>query len=510
MIPFNPGIFLYLYIAEMLLWITPLFILLTLIIVLRIFCGVRKDKLPFLKYLFKRKIFAVFSIMIFLLTGILSVISYEVITLKRELLKLNTPSAEYEQQVRYQKMRQNFILEHDHLYGEFVFSKGTLINRYDPSDNGEETYPLVLSGLRAAQFPEPIEFSGILTTRIEARGLVELAQDQEVGPMYYYSSKYGEYGGWVEDRTMPTLFCPKGSVALFETPLGPGIDLDDPLWWKDKDGEEANFKPLKWQFRQCDNRFTIDILPAFGTDEAIALEQAQEAKSAEASHKPQMIVKNGVLMDAEPVEFTISYYLEAIGQYQLTAKKSGLAADYQKAYVLFEQAANNHENQAYYYLGIMNYYGEGVSKNRIEALMWLHKAAEIGDTSAVGMIGTIYFEDESVKDYALALEIFNKAAAEGDLTAEFYLGKMYAQGLGVKQNYPIALEWFKKASHPQHGFGMTGEHHLSIQALVNVGRMYAEGLVGEKDPKAAEPWFEKACYLDSDIACELWEAVKGL
>ena len=508
MIPFNPAVFVYLYIAEMLLWITPLFILMTLLIVVRIFYVARKEQSAFWQYFFKRKLFAIFSIIIVIITVLLSVISWEVLTMKRELQRLNEPDSAYEQRMRNQKMRQNFVLEHDHQYGEFIFPKGTLINRYDPSDDGEEDYPLILSGLRSAEFPEPIEFAGILTTRIEARGLVELAEDQNVGPIHYYSSKYGEYGGWVEDRTTPTMFCPKGSIALFEKPSGPDINLDDEFWWRDKDGLEAHFKPSEWQFRSCDNRFEIDILPAFGTPEAIALEEAEDVRRAAEDRVPQTIVKDGVVMDAEPVEFTISFYLEAMNHYHFSAKKSGLAEDYEKAYQLFLQAAENGEEEAYYYLGIMNLYGEGVPKNMEEALVWLNKAADSGDTAAASVIGSVYLKYETFQDYAQALDIFKKVAEKGDPAAEFYLGMMYAEGLGVEQNYETALIWLKKAAHLQHGFGMTGQHHLSVLAAMNVGQIYAEGLIGEKDPKAAELWFEKACYLDAKEACQLLEEIK--
>lgn len=510
MIPFNPAIFLYLFILDLILWVTPLFIIITLMIIGRIFYVAHKDNLPLWRSFFQRKIFACFSIIIFIMTGILSFTSYGAIRLKSELSALNSGEAyeKYEQQAQNQKKRQNFVLEHDHLYGEFLFPKGTLINRYDPGDSGEETYPLILSGLQAAQFSGPIEFAGILTTRIEARGLVELAEDQEVGPMHYYSSNYGEYGGWVVDRTIPTLFCPKGAVALFEKPSDPNTNYDEPFWWREKDGVDAYFKPSEWQFRECGNRVSIDILPAFGSKEALAIEEIKAAKSAQEKYTTQTIVKNGVLMDAEPIEFSISFYLEAIGQYQFTAQKTGLERDYQQAFQLFEQAANNGEQEAFYYLGVMNLEGQGVPKNREAALYWLHKAVEIGDQRAIGKIGQLYLEDEVLKDYRQALDIFNTAAEQGHQTAQFYLGKMYAQGLGVEQNYQTALEWLKKASHPQHHFGMAGRNPLEITALINVGRIYAEGLGVKQDAHAAEPWFEKACYLGADQACELWETVK--
>ena len=498
MIPFNPQVFLILAILNLIKIAAFFLIIYVALFALRVYFIARKEQVPFIRLLFKSKFFIVVLIITLIFSGISWITIADEVAFK----------SDYTTRQKQIDSRRNFVLEQDHLYGEFIFPKGTLINRYDPSDNGEETYPLILSGLRTAQFPEPTEIAGILATKIDAGGFIELAEDQEVGPVHFYASKFGRHGGWMVDRTTPVFFCPKGSVALFEKPLGPGIDLDDEFWWKDKDGEKAYFRPSEWQFRYCNNRRTIDVLPAFGSEEAIQLERAEAVKRAEKANTPQTIIKDGVLMDAEPIEFTISFYLEAMSQYLFTAQKSGLEADYLAAYKLFEQAAENGEEEAYYDLGMMNYYGEGVPKNREAALDWFNKSANAGNAKAVAMIGTIYFEDDSIKDYDHVLSIFTKAAAEGDLTAEFYLGRMYVQGLGVEQNYATGLAWFKKAAHPLHAAGMTGYHHLSINAMLNVGRIYAEGLLGEEDPKAAEPWYEKACYLDSQKACELWEEIK--
>ncbi|WP_158076803.1 tetratricopeptide repeat protein [Wohlfahrtiimonas populi] len=413
--------------------------------------------------------------------------------------ELNQLSESYGEKYRNQQMRRNFVLKHDHQYGEFIFPKGTLINRYDPSDDGEETYPLILSGFNQARFAEPVKIAGVMASATDG-SWVELAEDQAIGPVHFYSSKFGEYGGWMVDRTTPTIFCRKGSVALFEKPSGLSFNTDDEYWWKAKDGAEAHFKPSEWQFRYCDDSHKIEVLPAYGTAEAIALEKARAEREAEEDRKFQPVVKDGVLMDAEPIEFTISFYLEGLQQY--------MNANYSEAYQSFLQAAEYKEKGADYYLGIMNYHGQGTAENREEALKWLNQSVEAGNSNAVAKIGQIYFEDAEMKDYDQALAIFNEAAQQGNLVAEFYLGLMYTEGLGVGQNYPAALSWFKKASHPMHDAGMTGTHDLSIQAMINIGRIYSEGLLGEKDPKAAEPWLEKACYLDSKKACELWEAVK--
>ena len=496
MIPFNPSIFLYLYIAELLLWITPLFIFLTILIIVRVICVAHKAKISVWQQFFKRKILAGFSIFIFVLTGILLVVACEILSVKQA---LNHFSESYDEKQHYQKMRRNFVLEHDHQYGEFIFPEGTLINRYDPSDDGEETYPLILSGFQKARFAEPIQVAGVMASAIDG-SWVELAEDQAIGPVHFYSSKFGEYGGWMVDRTTPTIFCRKGSVALFEKPSGPSFNIDDEYWWKAKDGAEAYFKPSEWQFRYCDDSHKIEVLPAYGTDEAVALEKSQAEREVEEDRKYQSIVKDGVVMDAEPIELTIIFYLEGLQQY--------MNANYSEAYQSFLQAEEYKEKGADYYLGIMNYHGQGTTQNKETALNWLNQSVESGNSNAVAKIGQIYFEDDEMQDYNRALAIFNKAAKQGNLVAEFYLGLMYAEGLGVEQNYLTALSWFKKASHPMHDAGMTGTHDLSIQAMINIGKMYSEGLLGEQDLKAAEPWFDKACHLDSEKACELWAAIK--
>src|SRR5699024_1455278 len=148
-----------------------------------------KAKISVWQQFFKRKILAGIYLIIFVLTGILSVLACETLSMKKE---LNQLSESYDEKHRYIKMRQNFVLEQDHQYGEFIFPKGTLINRYDPSDSGEETYPLILSGFNKARFAEPTKIAGIMASAVDG-ARIELAEDQEVGPVHFYSSKFGEY-----------------------------------------------------------------------------------------------------------------------------------------------------------------------------------------------------------------------------------------------------------------------------------------------------------------------------
>ncbi|MDK2071119.1 sel1 repeat family protein, partial [Aliarcobacter butzleri] len=59
--------------------------------------------------------------------------------------------------------------------------------------------------------------------------------------------------------------------------------------------------------------------------------------------------------------------------------------------------------------------------------------------------------DEGVKaankgDYKTALQIFEALSATNNSKAQFYLGLIYEDGNGVKQDYKKALEWYEKAA----------------------------------------------------------------
>ena len=52
-------------------------------------------------------------------------------------------------------------------------------------------------------------------------------------------------------------------------------------------------------------------------------------------------------------------------------------------------------------------------------------------------------------DYESALNGFFELASENHMKAQFYLGAMYREGKGVKQDYSKSLEWYQKAA--EHG-----------------------------------------------------------
>ena len=64
-----------------------------------------------------------------------------------------------------------------------------------------------------------------------------------------------------------------------------------------------------------------------------------------------------------------------------------------------------------------------------------------------GFLGVMYANGQGVKqDYFKAFEWYQKAAEQGNADAQCFLGFMYQYGQGVKQDYFKAVEWYQKAA----------------------------------------------------------------
>ena len=74
-----------------------------------------------------------------------------------------------------------------------------------------------------------------------------------------------------------------------------------------------------------------------------------------------------------------------------------------------------------------------------------------------------------------------EAAVQGDAKAQYGLGLMYANGIGVRQDDQIARHWYEKAAAQGHA-----------RAQFNLGVMYANGQGVRQDDQIARQWFEKA------------------
>jgi FOG: TPR repeat, SEL1 subfamily len=81
-------------------------------------------------------------------------------------------------------------------------------------------------------------------------------------------------------------------------------------------------------------------------------------------------------------------------------------------------------------------------------------------------------------DYATALKEFMPLAEQGDASAQYNLGQIYRQGLGVPEDYKTAVKWNTLAAEQGHA-----------KAQYNLGMMYDNGQGVLQDYKTAVKWY---------------------
>jgi len=90
-------------------------------------------------------------------------------------------------------------------------------------------------------------------------------------------------------------------------------------------------------------------------------------------------------------------------------------------------------------------------------------------------------------NYEQAVELFRKAAEQDDAAAQFTLGVMQAQGLGVPADGVAALDWYREAA------GNAG-----AEAQYNLAEKLAGGVPGRANDVIARGWIERLSRLGEE------------
>jgi TPR repeat protein len=131
--------------------------------------------------------------------------------------------------------------------------------------------------------------------------------------------------------------------------------------------------------------------------------------------------------------------------------------------------------------------------------------------------------------YAVALDLWQPLAEQGDPDAQAGLGSLYLGGYGVARDETAAMAWFRKAADQGHAGGQfslaslyyarkeygpaaswyrrTAEQGNSL-AQIRLARMYAEGPGLARDDVQAYRWFAVAAMRGADSYART-NAVKG-
>ena len=160
----------------------------------------------------------------------------------------------------------------------------------------------------------------------------------------------------------------------------------------------------------------------------------------------------------------------------------GVQKDVKKALAYSSEAAEAGIARAQFDLGIMCFYGLGVPQNYFNAVAWYTKAAEQGNAEAQNSLGFMYLNGTGVQqNYSQAATWLFKAAEQGNAYAQYNLGNMYFYGHGVPQDYFQAVAWYLKAAKQGHA-----------ESQYNLGYMYFNGYGVAQNHSQAVAWYRKA------------------
>ncbi len=111
--------------------------------------------------------------------------------------------------------------------------------------------------------------------------------------------------------------------------------------------------------------------------------------------------------------------------------------------------------------------------------------------------------EEDQKSNEKSCEWYRKAAEQGNIIAQFELGRMYEHGWGVSQDYIKAYDWYKKTADQGYGWG-----------FANVADLYWEGNGVTQDYSKSCEWLQKAidhgCLYVAETLAEAYEQGLGV
>jgi hypothetical protein len=191
-------------------------------------------------------------------------------------------------------------------------------------------------------------------------------------------------------------------------------------------------------------------------------------------------------------------------------KGHGVKMDKGKALYWYEKSAEQNFTPAQRNCAKMYENGEGTSVDKAKALYWYEKVAEKGESDHMVQCGTMYYQGIGTqKDLDKAVFWLEKAEASGNPKAEELLREIRQSGqVGENQNrlietvaqeayekgdFPKALEMYQKAA-----------EQGNAEAMRNCGLMYHRGEGTEKDMAKAFYWNEKAAqqgHREAQCAC---------
>ena len=207
--------------------------------------------------------------------------------------------------------------------------------------------------------------------------------------------------------------------------------------------------------------------------------------------------------------------------HQLAETKDGALA------ALRERAAQNGDRGfSSFALAQIIQSGDPDNQDMRGALEMYERAADQGNISSMARLGVIYLRGEGVaKDAGKARVLFEEAVDAGNADAMVYLGLMYERGNGVGEDHKAAFGLYQRAADAGNRYGIRNLADLYsdgngvakdpkkaaelyrraaemgvVGAMTDLAIMYQRGTGVIEDPVRAADWYNKAAYLGSSYA----------
>ncbi|WXL27526.1 tetratricopeptide repeat protein [Ectopseudomonas mendocina] len=126
---------------------------------------------------------------------------------------------------------------------------------------------------------------------------------------------------------------------------------------------------------------------------------------------------------------------------ELYLRGKGVPKDTNKAIDLYQQMIDLDVPLGYYDMGVMVQRGVGVVQSDKDAMLFLLKAADLGNPNAQTRIGYIYIYDKHQD--AIGIEYLKCAARQDFADANF---KLASYSKNVDANYPVAMYYYQRAA----------------------------------------------------------------
>ena len=172
--------------------------------------------------------------------------------------------------------------------------------------------------------------------------------------------------------------------------------------------------------------------------------------------------------------------------------RNGLAvdADLDVAMSYFVRAAEQGSVKAMFNLGNMHDLGGELAHDPDQALSWYEKCLKADGSFALAAYraGVLVLQG-SDPDPDRAVGLLQIAADQSLADAQYTLGLVYDEGMGIPVNHAKARTYYLAAANQDHP-----------AAQINLGNLYNEGIGGSQDHQKATEWYHRAAEMEVPAA----------